>query len=685
MGEALTFVINVKGDQAVTTVQKLSVQFKGLFNAASQVKTIGLVNLAEGVRNISDEIKNAIVPGANFQQGIADLEAITGITGNELATLSDAARKVGKESGLGAAQAVEAFKLLASNIDVSTIGGAEGLKTLQKEVITLSQAAGVDMPTAANTMSFAIQQFQLPVADAARVVNALGAGAKFGAAEIPDLAASLKDAGSVAKQAGISIESTIGAIEVLSQRGIKGGEAGTMLRNVLLKLQTEEIPGVDLKTQGLSGALEKMKSIMDDTVKMEKIFGRENITAAQILISQAGAVDEMTKKVTGTNVAYEQAAVRTRTYGQTVAKIRAKIDDLKISIFNATGSFLPFVEIGGQIATSFSRTVPALNFMKDAIGGVIGSIGKLITGLRGAKTAQEALNFAFTKNPIGLVVTGVVLFGTALFALSGKMHSVNVEQRLQNELLLQATDYIAREKTETDLLFDTLRKTNPESRERTEIVKKLNEKYPELLKNMNLEKAGAEGIANAYREVVTEINRVAMAEAAKDKLIAINKEILGQEPLAKAEAERNKAQGKVQNAMPTDSSLGPGDIIWEWAQSEAEQKKLTRLKSERDYYLFKSQEYAFKPNPAGSSVSPGAGGGSGKQLIPPAGGSAKDSAMSGIGGDSHAIKNTYINFESFIHQNDNHFEQGKMTVTEMEAMLKQVFYRLLNDANHAGA
>jgi TP901 family phage tail tape measure protein len=690
MSEALTFVINVKSDQATTNVQKLSVQFKGLFSAASQIKTIGLVNLAEGIRNISDEIKNAITPGANFQQGIADLEAITGITGTELNTLAEAARSVGKESGLGAAQAVEAFKLLASNIDVSTIGGAAGLKTLQKEVITLSQAAGVDMSTAANTMSFAIQQFQLPVADAARVVNALGAGAKYGAAEIPDLAASLKDAGSVANQAGVSIESTIGAIEVLSQRGIKGGEAGTMLRNVLLKLQTEEIPGVDLKTQGLSGALENMKSVMNDTVTMEKIFGRENITAAQILISQAGAVDEMTKKVTGTNVAYEQAAIRTRTYAHTVAQIRAKIDDLKISIFNATGSILPFVEIGGQIATSFSRIVPALNFMKDAMGGVIGSIGKLITGLRGAKTAQEALNFAFTKNPIGLVITGVLLLGTALYALKGRINSVNTEQKIQNELQKNAADYIAREKTEVDLLFDALNKTNPQSKERTAIIQELNTKYPELLKNMNLEKAGAEEIAAAYREVVEEINRVAMAEAVKDELIKKNKEVLELEPLVKAEIERNKKikeAAKIQNINPSNfgmgaSSLGSRDIV-----SEKEQKKMAKVIEERDHLLSKAYEY--QPTPAAGqsgtqfekSVTDNTSNSLNKSLLSNKIGDEKDRAMSSISGSSSAIKNINITVESFIRENQNIFEQGSMNVSDFEEKFKQMLFRILNDAN----
>ncbi len=193
--------------------------------------------LAQAAQSFNQVISNINQPALQFEQQIADLQAITGIAGKELENLSNAAKKVGVQSGLGAAQAIEAYKLLASNIDITTIGGIEGLKKLQEETIKLAKASGIDLPTAANTMAAAINQFQLSADDASRVINVLGAGAKYGAAEIPDLAESLKMAGTTAAQSGVSIEGAVGALEVLSQNAIKGGEAGTALRNIMLKMR----------------------------------------------------------------------------------------------------------------------------------------------------------------------------------------------------------------------------------------------------------------------------------------------------------------------------------------------------------------------------------------------------------------------------------------------------------------
>lgn len=53
---------------------------------------------------------------------MADLSAITGIAGEELDALGKKARETGKQSGLGATQATGAYKVLASQIDVSQIG-----------------------------------------------------------------------------------------------------------------------------------------------------------------------------------------------------------------------------------------------------------------------------------------------------------------------------------------------------------------------------------------------------------------------------------------------------------------------------------------------------------------------------------------------------------------------------------
>jgi len=323
----------------------------------------------------------SVSKAADLQTSVANLSAITGIVGEDLEHLSDQAKKLGGSTGLGATQVAEAYKLIASNIDIAVLGGVAGLELLTDSTITLSKASGTTLPDAANTMAGAINQFQLAATDANRVINVLAAGAKYGAAEIPDLAASLKDAGLTASSAGISIETTVAALEVMSQKMIKGGEAGTGLRNVILKLQTENIPGVNLKIDGLATTLEKLKPRMQDAAFMAKTFGAENINAAQALIGTVDQLREMEKRVTGTNIAMEQAAINDATYIAAKNRLRETVNGLLITL--------------GE------KLLPTLTLIADKITGFINWISK------DGNPVIELFSAAWTLVSIPLKLAGV--------------------------------------------------------------------------------------------------------------------------------------------------------------------------------------------------------------------------------------------------------------------------------------
>ncbi|WP_320338012.1 phage tail tape measure protein [Citrobacter freundii] len=54
---------------------------------------------------------------------------------------------------------------------------------------------------------------------------------------VADTAAAIKNGGVAAAQAGVGFETLNAAIQVLAEREVKGGEAGTALRNVILNLE----------------------------------------------------------------------------------------------------------------------------------------------------------------------------------------------------------------------------------------------------------------------------------------------------------------------------------------------------------------------------------------------------------------------------------------------------------------
>lgn len=353
-------------DQNIATLEKRI----GTLEPASRKAQTGLAGVIETAWKFNqiselfgraaESLRNMTAPGLEFEKKMADLSAITGIAGKDLEGLGRTARKVGIESGVGAGGAVEAYKLLASQIDVSKIG-IKGLNILQNETIKLAQASGMEMGDAANSLAGTINQFGLQADQASRIINVLAAGSKYGAAEIPELAQSFKVVGASASAAGLDVESTAGAIETLSKMNLKGAEAGTALRNVLLKMQTEL--GVDLKVTKLSDALAGLKPKMGDAAFMAKTFGAENMAAAQFLSANADMVEEMTQRVTGTNVAYEQAAINTETVSHKMAKLTAWFDNVKISIFNATKPMLSYVAATAQTFSGVAQLVPILTGM----------------------------------------------------------------------------------------------------------------------------------------------------------------------------------------------------------------------------------------------------------------------------------------------------------------------------------
>ena len=400
--------------QITEHVDKSANAFGGL---QKQIERISLTSIIEQVKQLAEGVENLTGPGIGFEQLMADLSSITGIVGDELRDLGKVARQTGKESGLGAQQAANAFALLASQIQVDKIG-MEGLKALQQNTITLSHAAGMSMNDAATALAGTINQFGLQATEANRVINILAAGSKYGAAEIVDLSQSFKVVGAAANAAGLTVEDTAGAIEVLSKNNLKGAEAGTALRNIMLKMQTTL--GVDFRKNSFSDALDALKPKLTDAAYLSKVFGMENIAAAQFLIKNSDAVAEMTAQVTDTNVAQEQAAIRTDTVQQMMARCQARIDDLKIGFFELTGSVGGYATIIAQQAVTVAQLVPLFLLFGKAISFVT-SAEKLHAVWAGAVKAatvawtgvQWLLNASLWGCPVTWIVAGI----TALIAV----------------------------------------------------------------------------------------------------------------------------------------------------------------------------------------------------------------------------------------------------------------------------
>ena len=384
-----------------------------------KLKATDFVAVAEKFERLGEVVAGAAAAGLQFRQSVADLSSITGIAGKDLEDLAERSRAIGRESGLGADTAARAYSLLASQIEISRIG-MKGLNELAEQSVTLAEASGMSLDAAANALAATVNQFGLSADEAGRVTNVLAAGSKYGAAEIEDLSDSFRIAGATASAMGLSVEATAGALEILSQANLKGHESGTALRNIIIRLNTEL--GVDLGETSLGKALEALQPKLEDAAYLTKVFGVENIAAAQFLIQNARAVDEMTAKVTGTNTAMEQAAVRTDTQMHKYMQLKAVVEDLKISMTEHLGALAPYAVLAAENAQAIAALAIVMSKLWGAaklVRGVWIALG-LSTKVMNLSVVTATRNFVLYGGAARGAAAGTALLGTALLGTAAR-------------------------------------------------------------------------------------------------------------------------------------------------------------------------------------------------------------------------------------------------------------------------
>jgi TP901 family phage tail tape measure protein len=360
-------------DKQVTYVLNLRDKFTtrlGTANKSAQRfdKSMGsLIGRFATFAAVSGVVVGSVKKMADFEEAVSNLSAITGAVGDDLDFLSRKAIELGKATTKSSIDTVNAFKLIAS-AKPELLDNAQALAATTKEAIALSEASGLELPTAATALTDALNQFNLSADQSSRVINVLAAGSKFAAAEIPDLTTSLKEFGGVADSLDIPLEEAAAAVETLSSKGLKGARAGIQLRNVFLKLGSATDKKLNPKIVGLSKALDNLAPIQDNVTELTKMFGRQNVLAAQTLIKQRDRLDELTVAMTGTNIAYEQARINTDNLNSDVKKLSSAWEGFVLNLDKGTGSISTFLRRSTQGLTELISLIDEYNSSAQQIG-----------------------------------------------------------------------------------------------------------------------------------------------------------------------------------------------------------------------------------------------------------------------------------------------------------------------------
>jgi TP901 family phage tail tape measure protein len=403
--------------------------FKSLFISAFSIGAV--INAGRAVIGF---FMDSIRASTEFKKSLSELSAITGATGKDLSFLASEAKASAKEHGILARDVVEAYKLIGS-AKPELLKNKEALAQITSEAITLSKAAGMELPEAATALTAALNQFSAPAKEAGKYINVLAAGSKEGAAEIPDITASLLNFGVAAKASNVSIEESVALIETLAEKGKKGADAGVGLRNVLAKLSAPDtlpksalnalkVAGVDINvlsdaTQPFMTRLTELSKIQGDASAITKVFGLENQNVAQILIENRELFGTLTTKITGTNIATEQARIATDNLAGDYQKFSSVLNTDTVEMAESSDGMLRgIVQFATEALKNTEPLADAFNSVKTVVGSLFDSLGRLITQIFGVsvkgngaqitmKVLATVLNALFT--PLKLVAGGTTL------------------------------------------------------------------------------------------------------------------------------------------------------------------------------------------------------------------------------------------------------------------------------------
>ena len=523
------------------------------------------------------------------EDSAANLKALTGLDDNSIKwltrqaeILSTAMDKTGLRVTQSSRDILEAYMLVGSN-KPELLNDKEALNAVTVETMRLSAASKMELAKSVEATTTALNQYGAGADQAARYVNVLAAGSKFGASNVEQQTAAILKAGTIAASSNISLEELVGTIEMLGEKGMKNEIAGTGLKTFFTRLSTGAID-TNPKVVGLSVALENLNKKVEEaesqtvgggTTLLKKLFGDEGMVTAMILTQNTEKVKEYTQAVTGTSVAMEQAAINSDTAkakrAQYINQIKEAgiilMEKLNPSLSALTGwttrlikaapELIDWLQKYGKVLAYAIIVVASytaanklqwfwLNKVKTETGQYI-VIQKLkefwdkaitastwlyiaatsaLTGKTSqAKLAMQAFFMILKMNPFGAVATLIVGVAGALYLFTRRASEAQRAQVLLNEIQGDAAANIAAEKTEVKALYKVAKDETKSKEERLRAIKQLNEISPEYLGALSLETIGTDNARVAVDNYVKSLLTLAEIESAKSRLTDTDKQL----------------------------------------------------------------------------------------------------------------------------------------------------------------
>lgn len=368
-GKAYTVAINVKQNGDIGGMKdKLSGMAAGAM-AGLPVQAAGFAGLGYGV---FDAVKNY----SDFTAQLSQIKAVTGLDAEAMDAVKEKALELGADTQFSSTEAAQGMtELLKAGVSVKDVLG-----DASQAALDLAAAGQLSLPEAAEIMSTAINAFHID--DATHAADVLVGAANASATGVQELKYSLSAVSAVAAGVGMSFDDTNTALAVFANNGLKGSDAGTSLKTMLMNLSpqtkqaTEEMQRLGLLTDegtskffdqeghlrslsDIAGLLQEHLSGLTDEEKMNALstmFGSDAIRGGMIMLREgAKGVKDMNAAMKDIT-AHETAKVAMDNLRGSLLRLKSAWENLTIKLLDhGVGDGLrSFTDEFGKLTSHFS-------------------------------------------------------------------------------------------------------------------------------------------------------------------------------------------------------------------------------------------------------------------------------------------------------------------------------------------
>lgn len=202
--------------------------FSGAFGKAMG-KVGGLTKMAAG--GIASFAKASVSAGVDFDAAMSQVAATMGVSIDQINDLRAFAQKMGSETAFSATEAAQALNYMAlAGYDSET-----SMKMLPT-VLNLAAAGGIDLASASDMVTDAQSALGLSLEETSLMVDQMAKGSSKTNTSVAQLGEAFLKIGGTAKGLSGGTHELTQMLGVLADNGIKGAEAGTHLRNIMLAM-----------------------------------------------------------------------------------------------------------------------------------------------------------------------------------------------------------------------------------------------------------------------------------------------------------------------------------------------------------------------------------------------------------------------------------------------------------------